>query len=204
VSADPGAGAGPDARTLERGNLILIGMRGSGKSTVGRLLAERMGWPFVDTDELVERQVGGSVRDIFERAGETAFRAHETAALRAVLARRGQVVSAGGGAVLAEVNRELLRSAGFCVWLRCAPAELVDRLSRPDRGWDGATAPRPRLTSLPPDEEVRQLLLAREPLYEALADGVVDTTHLTPATVVERVLALPGGLAGRTMPDDDR
>ncbi|MEK7474531.1 MAG: shikimate kinase [Candidatus Coatesbacteria bacterium] len=109
-------------------NVILTGFMGSGKTTVGRVLARRIGWRFLDLDREVERRAGMSVAAIFRRRGEEAFRAAEYAAIRGLCRRRCRVVAVGGGAPVSARNRAWLRRAGLVVWLRVPAAELVRRL----------------------------------------------------------------------------
>lgn len=172
-------------------NIVLIGFRGCGKSTVGRLLADRLGWPFVDTDEQVVAAAGRSISEIFAREGETAFRARETAVVLAVCARQRQVISVGGGAVLADPCRAALGAAGPCIWLTAPPEELCRRMQSDP----GSAADRPPLTALPALDEVRLLLSRRTPLYAALAHIAVDTTGRTATDVAHEILARLG-LAG--------
>lgn len=165
-------------------SLVLVGARGSGKTTVGRLLAQRMGRPFVDLDEQIEQSAGRSVREIFEAHGEPAFRELEAQALRNALSAAGQVVAAGGGIVLREANRKELREH-FCVWLKAEPAVLERRLRH-----DPATCKRrPALTSLPPEDEMRQVLAQRLPLYAEVCHLAVDTTDRPPDQVAEIIVA---------------
>lgn len=153
-------------------NVIFIGLRGSGKSAVARRLAELLGFEAVDTDDLIEQRAGHTIREIFETDGETAFRNLETETLDALTRRSGQVISVGGGAILTEHNRQLLRQAGTCIWLTATPEELHRRVQT-----DARTATqRPALTELSGLEEIRQLAQTREPLYRATAHHVVDTT----------------------------
>ncbi|HSF41670.1 MAG TPA: shikimate kinase [Thermoanaerobaculia bacterium] len=108
--------------------IFLTGFMGSGKTTVGRRLAERLGIPFVDLDEEIERRAGMRVRDIFERSGETAFRRLETEALRDTLAQPDAVVATGGGTTTFPENARLIRSGGLSVWLNPAFATIVERI----------------------------------------------------------------------------
>ncbi|MBP7746718.1 MAG: shikimate kinase [Phycisphaerae bacterium] len=165
-------------------NVILIGLRGSGKSSVGRALAARLGWEFVDTDERVEAQTRRTIAEIFAQDGEPAFRALETAVIKDVARGTRQVLSVGGGAVLNPENCASLRAAGVCVWLT-APAEELHRRTQAD---PGTATRRPALTDAAGVGEVRRLLSARQPLYAALADHVVSTEELPLERVVETVL----------------
>ncbi len=166
------------------GNLVLIGYRGCGKSTVGALLAVRLGWPFVDSDERIAAAAGHAIRTLFAAEGEDAFRDRESAVLAELVQTRGRVLSVGGGAVLRPANRTLLHAAGTCVWLTAPPEELFARLAA-----DPASADqRPPLTGRTPRDEIRHLLAHREPLYAALADHVIDTSGRAVAAVADAVL----------------
>ncbi len=166
------------------GNLVLIGYRGCGKSAVGAVLAARLGWPLVDSDQRIAAEAGRAIRALFAAEGEDAFRDRETAVLAALAQARGQVLSVGGGAVLRPANRTLLRAAGTCVWLTAPAEELLARIAA-----DPASAEqRPPLTGRAPLDEVRHLLAEREPLYAALADHVIDTSGRAVAAVADAVL----------------
>jgi shikimate kinase len=169
--------------------VILIGYRGSGKTTVGRRLAERLGWEFVDTDAAIEEKAGRTIREVFETEGEAAFRKIEAVALDRALAGRRRVVSAGGGAVLLHQNRKSMRAAGACVWLTAPPAELYRRISGDER----SSGQRPDLTDRPGVSEIEAVLQARLPVYEAMADHVVDTLGRSVDQVVDAILESLGG-----------
>lgn len=179
------AESSPEARILRAlggRSIVLVGMMGAGKTTVGRLLAGRLGWPYWDSDLQVERATGHTVAELFAAGGEPAFRSLETDALRQALAAQSdEVVSVAGGAVLDPANRELLRRSGTVVWLRADPATLAARVG------DG-TGHRPLLDG-DPAGALRRLDAVRRPLYAEVADVVVDVDRLTPDEVAERVLA---------------
>lgn len=166
-------------------HLILIGYRGTGKTTVGRVLATKLERAFFDADELVESVAGCSIADIFARGGEPDFRDREAAALAQLCARPPAVLATGGGAILRESNRALLKASGFVVWLTAPPEVLWARICA-----DTVTAARrPALTSKCGEEEVRALLAAREPLYRETADFVVDCSAASPETVAATILS---------------
>lgn len=161
--------------------ILLIGMMGAGKSTVGRLLAERLSCAYLDSDAQVEAATGRSVVELFEKVGERGFREAESKALADALSSPGPlVVSVAGGAVLDPANRAMIREAGTVVWLRADPATLADRLG------EGSGRP---LIAGDPAGELGRLDRVRRPLYAELADMVIDVDHLPAATVADRVLA---------------
>ena len=173
--------------------VTLIGYRGCGKTVVGRQLAQRLGWSFIDTDQTIEEQAGRTIREIFETDGEMAFRRMEADLLDDALAHQRCVISAGGGAVLARRNRKAIRSNGVCVWLT-APAEELQRRIEADAR---SAAQRPELTNRPGLQEVEAVLQARLPVYEATAEHVVSTAGRSIEQVVDAVLETLG-VATRT------
>jgi shikimate kinase len=180
--------APPTSSALRDEVVVLIGYRGSGKTAVGQRLAERLGWNFVDTDELVEQHAGQTIREIFEIKGETGFRKLEAGVLERALAGRRRVVSAGGGAVLARRNRKALRAAGACVWLTAPPAELLRRIATDEH----SPSQRPPLTDQAGLAEIEAVLQARLPVYEATADHVIGTAGRSVEEVVEAILETLG------------
>ena len=170
--------------------VLLVGMMGAGKTTVGRLLARQLGWRYVDSDDEVEAATGRSVKELFEAGGEQAFRPLESEVLAAALeGDRPAVVSVAGGAVLDPVNRELLRSAGTVVWLRATPETLLEHV----RSDTSASAARPTADHRPlldrdPAGTIARLERERRPLYAEVAELVVDVDELGPEAVADRVL----------------
>jgi shikimate kinase len=171
--------------------IVLVGMMGSGKSTVGRLLADRLGWTYRDSDADVEATTGRTVPEIFEHDGEAAFRRAEAAVLaHACQLGTPVIVSAAGGSVLNPDNRRLLTGSGTVVWLRARPETNAQRVG------DGAGRP---LLEHDPAAAMARLYRERAPLYAQVADLVIDVDQLAPTQVVARILAVVGddGAAAR-------
>jgi shikimate kinase len=162
-------------------HLVLVGMMGAGKSTVGAACAVRLGRPFVDTDEIVASVAGAPVAEVFTRDGEAAFRELEARAVAdACAAPTPSVIAMGGGAVLDPDNRKRMRDAGFVVWLQAPPAKLALRVG------DGRSRP---LLSDDPASALERLEALRHPAYEAAAHSAIDTAALGVTAVVAAVLA---------------
>ena len=169
-------------------SIVLVGYRGSGKTTVGRRLAERLWQPFVDVDDLIVARAGKTIREIFAESGEAGFRDLEALALADALGRADHVIALGGGALVREENRVLLKSGNHkVVYLRCQPDELHRRTQA-----DPATAAsRPGLTPLAGTiDEIRQLLATREAVYRLLCTAELDVTGLSPDEAVVRIVRL--------------
>lgn len=163
--------------------LVLVGFMAAGKTTVGRLLAERLGWSFLDLDEVIEQAEGRSVPAIFRDEGEAVFRALEADAARAALARDAVVIAPGGGWVSGAGGLDRLPEGTLAVWLRISVEEALERSAR--GGEPGAR--RPLLAGDDPLLRARLLLAAREPLYRQ-AQVWVDTTRRTPLQVVDEIV----------------
>lgn len=154
-------------------NIVLIGLMGSGKTTVGRIVAQMIGFQMVDTDHLIVDSAGKSIPDIFAAEGEAAFRLRESAALRSLLGRRGCVIATGGGIVTQPRNLAILRHLGYTVWLDADPERLARRTA--------ANTNRPLLNGEEnPRIKLERLLNERKPLYKSLADLRIQTAELTP------------------------
>jgi shikimate kinase len=167
----------------EQPRLYLIGYRGSGKSTVGRALARLAKLPFFDADVELERAAGKTIRQIFLDDGEPAFRDLEAATLRQLSESAGAIIATGGGIVLREENRELLKSTGFIVWLD-APAEILAARILGDT----TTAERRPNLSVGGREEIIELLARREPLYRECAHLRIDAADRSPDALAETIL----------------
>ncbi|HMP00954.1 MAG TPA: shikimate kinase [Gemmatales bacterium] len=167
---------------------MLIGPRGSGKSTLAPLLAERLGWPWLDLDTEIQQLAGRTIAEIFATQGIEGFRNLEAAQLATLLNRSTsaatpRVLAAGGGIVLQEANRELLRRAALVVYLQADAETLWKRIASDPR----SAAERPALTALAGQGEIAQLLAERAPLYEATADLIVNTAAASPAALAHEL-----------------
>jgi shikimate kinase len=163
--------------------LFLIGSRGSGKSTIARLLAHELGWDWLDADTELEKRYGQSIRAIFAAEGEAGFRDKESAVLVQLCRLSRYVVATGGGVVLREGNRVLLRASGRTVWLTADVETLWQRVQA-----DSTTAERRPPLTLGGRAEMEEILHFREPLYRQCADIVVETTGRDPNEIAAEIL----------------
>jgi shikimate kinase len=159
-------------------SIILIGYRGCGKSTIGRKLADRLWRKFVDTDDLIVKKAGKSIKDIFAQDGEEKFRDLEEQVIAEITLLKDHVIALGGGAVLRQSNRDALQGHGHkVIYLKCDPKVLHDRIHADPK----TAATRPNLTQLGGGiEEIQKLLEAREPLYRQIKTAELDVTRITP------------------------
>ena len=160
--------------------IALIGMPGGGKSTVGRHLARRLDCEFVDTDALIERHIGRSIRNFFEQEGEERFRDVEAAVLADVIVDTSVVIATGGGIVLRDENRARLHQQTTCIYLLSTPEELYRRLRHDSK--------RPLLQVADPLARLRELFLKRDPLYRQAAHFVIETGRPSVPTLVNMIL----------------
>ena len=166
-------------------NLILIGYRATGKTTLARLLAARLGWQWIDADVEIERRAGKSIARMFAEDGEPAFRDLEAQVIADLCGQPRLVLAAGGGAPLRPESRQAMRAGGLVVWLTARPETILQRMSG-----DATTAGRrPSLTDKGPLEEIVQLLGRREPIYRESAHLTVDTEQKSPEQLAGEILA---------------
>jgi len=161
-------------------SIVLIGMMGAGKSSVGRVLEKRTGLSRLDMDQAVAAQFGMSITEIFETHGEEKFRDAETVTLRNISPKRPVIVVTGGGIVVRPENADLLRQLGMVVWLKGDETILFERASRRNT--------RPLLRNENPRAVYSELFRKRRPLYQAAADFEVDTSNLDHDQVAEAIL----------------
>jgi len=171
--------------TASDANIVLIGYRGVGKTSVARELSARLDRPWFDADEEVERVAGHTIAEIFAAEGEAAFRDWESQIIARLAERRGAILSTGGGAILRAENCEALSRHGRVVWLQAEPETIHARIQA-----DAVTAARrPSLTRLGELDEIRALLAARGPIYAALAEVTIDTEGKTVAALADEIVA---------------
>lgn len=162
--------------------IVLVGVPGAGKTTVGKLLADKLGQSFTDSDQVIENRAGKSVSDIFTQDGEPAFRVLEHDVIQDLVSSGDGVIALGGGALGNDETRELVKSA-TAVWLVTGLAQAVDRV--------GMNRNRPLLLGNVRGQ-LADLMNAREPLYREVASLTVDTSSLTPEEVVSEIISLLG------------
>ena len=158
----------------------MIGMPGSGKSTIGKAVAKRLGLPFTDCDKAIESRAGVSITRFFERHGEAAFRDLEADVIESLLSDPPSLIATGGGIVLRPANRELLRTRACAVYLRASTELLWRRVRRDGR--------RPLLQVADPEQRLQQMRAERGPLYEETATIVIDTDALPFDRLVDEVV----------------
>jgi len=168
--------------------IVLIGYRCTGKTSVGKRLAERLGIPFFDTDELIQGEAGKTIRELVDQEGWDAFRQRERAIIKKLSSSADAVIAAGGGAVMDAANRKALKEKGFCVWLTANVKTIIDRM-RNDRA---SNLQRPPLSSDGVEQETATILEARRPFYQEMADRTIDTSGKGIEAIVDEILGAPG------------
>ena len=165
-------------------NIYLVGLMGAGKTTIGRFLARRLDWLFIDTDREIERRTGVSIPTIFEIEGEEGFRKRESQVIAEISGKNAGVVATGGGSVLREENRVAMRASGFVVYLNVPPQTLWER-TRHDKH-------RPLLQVDDPLSKLSRLFITRDPLYRDVADLVINGERMSAQGILQYLLkALP-------------
>lgn len=174
---------------MSKRNVFLVGPMGAGKSTIGRLLAAELGFPFRDSDRVIEERTGADIPWIFDMEGEEGFRDRETAVLAELADESGAVVATGGGIILRPGNRDIMRAGGYVCYLTAAVEHLVERTARDKK--------RPLLQVDNPRQKIVDLLELRDPLYRDVADFIVSTDRRSPRAVAldiaNQVRAAQGG-----------
>lgn len=164
-------------------SVILIGYRASGKTTLAKALAERLGLPVYDSDELIEQKTGKTVAEIFAQDGEHAFRDHEENVIADILESGPIVLASGGGAVLRKSTKQRFREKGTVIWLKVSPETVLKRMSQDPLN----TQRRPNLTSLPQREEIERLIEQRTPIYSETAHREIDTEQKSTEEILEEI-----------------
>ncbi|MDD1630648.1 MAG: shikimate kinase AroK [Methylococcaceae bacterium] len=161
-------------------NIYLVGLMGAGKTTIGRQLAKSLSVPFYDSDKAIEESTGVDIPTIFEFEGEEGFRDREQKMIQQLTKLEGIVLATGGGAILREENRRLLKENGFIVYLQCSVERILERTRRDMQ--------RPLLKTENPRERIESLFAQREHLYLSCADFIIDTGIMQSKTVVNHIL----------------
>ncbi len=160
-------------------SVILVGPMGAGKSTIGKLLASILELPFSDSDRVIEEKTGADIPWIFDVEGEAGFRQRETSVLAELLQSEAMVVATGGGIVMKDENRNLLKGDGVVVYLTASVDQLVERTYKDKK--------RPLLQVEDPEAKIRELIALRDPLYREVADIIVQTDRRSPRAVAQEI-----------------
>jgi shikimate kinase len=190
--ADAAASAAAILHLLGRRSVVLVGMMGVGKSSIGRRLATRLFVPFVDADTEVEKAAGMSIADVFAKYGEAYFRSGEARVIARLLEGGPQVLATGGGAFMNKETRALIKEKGVSIWLRAEFDVLMRRISK-------RKSERPLLQTADPAETLRQLLAEREPSY-ALADFTIESREVAHDAVVTNIVTALASFLGTAAP----
>lgn len=172
---------GADTCCMSGENIVLIGFMGSGKSSIGRLIAAKLRYSFVDTDQIVVKKSGAEISEIFRLHGEDYFRVQERLAIESLKTDTRRVIATGGGVVTRPENVALLRELGFVVWLTASEEVIFDRVSRNTK--------RPLLQTPNPRQTIADLLAKRTPLYDAAAHWKIDTSTKSHEAVADALIA---------------
>lgn len=161
-------------------NIYLIGLMGAGKTTIGRQLAKALSLPFYDSDKAIEEQTGVDIPTIFEYEGEKGFREREKDMIQELTQINGIVLATGGGVVLKEENRQVLKENGFIVYLQCSVDKILQRTKRDTQ--------RPLLYTDDPRKQIETLFAEREAYYLSCADFIIETSSMQSKIVVQSIL----------------
>jgi shikimate kinase len=173
-------------------NIVLIGFRGTGKSTVGKLLANRLERDFIDTDDYIESSTGKTIKDIFEKEGEESFRKTEAETIAKLSKMDNKVIAAGGGIVLKDENVKNLKSNGFLILLEATPEIIHDRISQDEK----TSQQRPSLTNKESFDEITHLIDKRQQFYENAANYTINTSYVPCEDVVREIITIIRSRAG--------
>jgi shikimate kinase len=174
-------------------NIVLIGYRGSGKSTVGRRLSAHLNMRFVDIDDLIEERQGVPISDIVKSHGWGHFRKLERSAIEEISKDDRLIIAPGGGAVLDTDNVKAFKKNGFIIWLKADKQTLLKRLNQDP----GTNTRRPTLTGKGTSEELKEVMSLRDPIYERVSEIQIDTSMIDVKTVVENILTVLKSKMGR-------
>jgi shikimate kinase len=165
--------------------IVLIGYRCTGKTSVGKRLAARLGLPLYDTDELIQRKAGKTIRELVDAEGWNAFRARERVIIQQLSSSADAVIAAGGGAVMDAENRKALKEKGLCVWLTADVKTITNRMQA-----DKVSAvQRPPLSGDNLEQETANILEARRPMYQEMADCTIDTAGKEITVIADEILS---------------
>jgi len=167
---------------VQTSSIILIGPMGAGKSTIGRSLAAKIGFDFLDTDLVIEEKTGADIAWIFDVEGESGFRDRESQILRELAAAKRRVLATGGGIIVREENRDFLKDQEVVVYLKASIAQLIARTSKDKK--------RPLLQVENPVEKIKSLVAEREPFYQEVATHTVETDGHSPRATVQNIIKL--------------
>ena len=176
----------PNSKSAKKFNIVLIGYRAVGKTTVGELVAHRLGRPMIDLDAIVEEEAGESIPNLVNRAGWPEFRRREKAVVQRYASQEGVVLATGGGVVLDRENVTRLKATGKLIWLKASPATIKARLSRDLQ----QTVARPGLTAKGTLDEIDEVLATREPLYYEAATVSLSVDRASAAAVAQQIVDL--------------
>ncbi len=167
-------------------NIILIGFRGTGKSTVGKLLSKRLERDFIDSDKYIESSTGKTIKRRFEEDGEERFREIEASVIAKLSKMDNKIIATGGGAILRNDNVRNFKNNGFLILLEAAPEIIHERITQDEK----TTQQRPSLTNKKPLEEIKHLIEQRENAYKNAADYTINTSYISSKNIVDEIITV--------------